>query len=237
MKRQMILWTIASGAMLVIASGCTTLQPFPMSARAGDTITVPIGAADGVTRGNVTVNYVPDANQATSYDLTPNLRSISKLYADKRSGIYDGVVSPASQYLVQGSGHEPWEVVLTLDLPTNIPVGTGVIHVATSATYPNYNTTNWFPHVSTVPIALEILPGLGHSDSFTFSIGGGVNTQDISIFDPLPSAVVKPPNQPGWLTKQYGAIDMTFAHAIVVDGGVVNKNNIRVLTEDLTVNK
>jgi len=85
---------IAFKALVVIAVvwltyGCVALQPFPTAARAGDTITLAVGSADGMTDSNTTVEFFapgvdPDIGPGT---LIP-IRSVIKLLPDKASHLW-----------------------------------------------------------------------------------------------------------------------------------------------------
>ena len=143
--------------VLIIAgffgTGCTALKTFPQAARGGDTIALAVGSPDGMTRANTTATFTSDSD-GIPIDITANIRSIFKLYADKASSIYAKFSTTAS--IVNTSGHEPWVTIVALDLPTGLSTGPGQIQFNTPAAYPTIGS-----HINNFPVALEILPGTG----------------------------------------------------------------------------
>ena len=63
--QQILIGTIAVAMML---SGCVAYNSLPVAARAGDTITVAIGSADGATTSNTTATYFPDTGGSVPPD-------------------------------------------------------------------------------------------------------------------------------------------------------------------------
>lgn len=195
--------------------GCIAYSPIPTAGRAGDTIMLAVGSADGMTTANTTVNYQPDAG-GTPIDLTANVASILKLYPDPASPL---VAGGQTQSVFSGSGHVPWLTVMVVDLPSAMPVGTGKININTTAAYPTNSAS-----VNIIPITFEILPGTGSPHNRWYNIGysgpawiGG----DVKAAQPAHSVMVrsKYPSSATW-PDGYGAIQLKLRF---VDGAPPSK--------------
>ena len=182
--------------IILLQAGCTSLQTFPVAARAGDTISLAVGSYDNMTKNNITVEFLPDGVlPGNGSALTP--RAVFRLYADQTSYAYQNPT-----YLLSGvtgkSGHAPWLNVLVIDLPsslntTNTPI-TGQLYInrlggtGTPPVYPGHGTDLqdfWDdPAINStaedkIKIALTVLPtglaatGTGASDLFGYELGGG----------------------------------------------------------------
>ncbi len=234
-------------SLLLIGAGCTLTQPFPMAARPGDTVTLGVGEADGMTVTNTTVNFIPTATPSTAtpspINLTSNIRAVFNLYADKRSAFYDLTTVPNVGFIDTASGHEPWETVVVLDLPTTMPVGTGTLQVQTSASFPA-GGDGLIPNVGVVPIAFDVLPGQGSSNAFNYAYGAApgfaTSASNLAWFQPESHYEVRPPLAAGSLGKVFGAISLTFNHAMVLSatsisngGTAVTGDYVRIITQDL----
>jgi hypothetical protein len=181
---------------ILMQAGCTSLQTFPVAARAGDTVSLAVGSYDNMTKDNITVEFLPDGVlPGNGTALTP--RAVFRLYADQTSIAYQNPT-----YLLGGvsgkSGHAPWLNVLVIDLPSSLNTTTtpinGQIYVnrlggtGTPPVYPGHGTDLqdfWDdPAISSsaennIKIALTVLPtglastGTGASDLFRYELGGG----------------------------------------------------------------
>jgi len=181
-------------------SACVAIQPFPNAVRAGDTITLAIGSVDGANRNNVTLTYYADSDPATPIDLTPNLRSVVKIYPDKTSRSFwdttSGLGLETINYMELIASHSAWQTVLVVDLPASIPPGTGHMEVALGAGV-EYPLT--LAKVDNVNISMEILENGGlalQGGSHDFEYRKTSNTTATSIGDltklePLKQVVVR----------------------------------------------
>ena len=166
MNHKLILILTALG-LVAIMSGCTSLQTFPTVARAGDTVSVAVGAPDGMTRANTTVYFEYDSD-SSQVNLTPGIRSIFKLHADPVSGMHKKVVGQPSSVdipsLIQTSGHAPWVTVMVVDLPSGMTAGTGQLLVnTTGADYPTIGS-----HINDLQTngkRIDLVPTCSHRDS------------------------------------------------------------------------
>jgi hypothetical protein len=210
-----------------LGTGCTALKTFPQAARGGDTIALAVGSPDGMTRANTTATFTSDSD-GIPIDITANIRSIFKLYADKASSIY--AKFSATDSIVDTSGHEPWITVVALDLPTGLTTGPGQIQFNTPAAYPTIGS-----HINDFPIALEILPGTGAPSDFTYELGvGGQLGGDLATLETQEHAIAGPQfPSPSCPCPDYGAIEIKI-HMPNSFGTGLTQDWIRVLVDDLT---
>ncbi|HEB87126.1 MAG TPA: hypothetical protein ENI68_08960 [Gammaproteobacteria bacterium] len=221
-----LVWVLA--VLFLLFSGCTTVQTFPDKARAGDTITLAVGSADGMNRSNTTIAYTSDADPFNPVDLTPGIRAITKIYPDRTSNswLFDSyLLGNIPEY----SSHGPWEMLVVLDLPTTMPVGTGTIQVTTGAVYPTTADS-----VNSIPISMEILNGLGAPNPFNYRVTGTTDFPgNLSAIEPLPQFVVRQPVGASAPTT-YGAIEITVAAPMTTSGGQpVPNSDVRVVVDDM----
>ena len=223
MKRnyKTIIFSLVAGVFWMALSSCTALKTFPQAARAGDTVSLALGSADGMRRANTTAAFFSDADPFTPYDITAGIRGIFRLYADKTSSLY--TVGSTAQYIVTTSGHEPWVSVMVVDLPQNLPVGPGKVHITTTATYPTIGSD-----INDLPVSLEILPGTGVTSdlSYEFGKGGTGMPADFTLLESRPLAQIIPlfPQTTSW--PAYGAIELHMSAPTTL--GTVT----RVVTDD-----
>lgn len=213
-------------------SGCVTVQPFPQSARAGDTITLAVGSPDDLKQANTTVTFVPDSAPGTSINLTPNVTSIFKVYPDKTSSAW--LVQAAT--IDSSAGHGSWLSVIALNLPSTMPVGPGKVYVsATGSRYPNGAHS-----IDGVAINLEILPGTGNANPLQYlpyswstePLGG-----DLSLLKAGPQVLVRMYRAPGvgfGTSTYYGAMEIR-VHVQMQDASAMplaDDDNIAVVFDD-----
>lgn len=227
---------------LVFLSGCTGVNPFPLAARGGDTIAIPVGSQDGMDKSNTTVTFTSDFD-SVAVDLTGNVRAIFNLYSDKTSYSYSSTTQfndDNFRYL----HHEPWQTLILLDLPTSLALGPGKINVQTtapqptSALEPGYIGT--YPNLNTVDMGLEILPGIGASNLFKYkTLFDGTLNSVLSDLEPGRQALVRPPIVD--LTDQwaatFGAIEFKVAVPMTdISGrGIIDNTSVRLVTQDVSM--
>lgn len=209
---------------VMLVSGCVGLDAFPIAARAGDTITLALGSPEGMNRSDTTVTF--EDSQGGVHDLTANVRGIFKLLPDKASKAWD---ASSTSTLVSSAKHEPWLVVMALDLPASLPVGAGTIRITTSADYPSVSA-----HINDVPIRLEILPGVGMPNPLEYVFGTLPTSTafgDVQALESRPSVSVQ---TDGSTSSLFGAIEIKL-NVETDKGANLTSSNVRVVTEDLTV--
>jgi len=185
--------------IIMFQSGCTSLQTFPVAARAGDTVSLALGSYDNMTKNNIAVEFLPDGvTPGSGTALTA--RAVFRLYADQTSRAYQDPTLLISG-VTGNSGHAPWMNVLVVDLPSSLNTGptpiSGQVYVTrtgapgTSPKYPGHGTDLsdfWDdpaiidPAEDKIKIALTVLPtggtetGTGVSGSFQYEVGGGYDS-------------------------------------------------------------
>ena len=146
-------------AVALLFSGCVALQPGTTAARSGDTITLAVGAADGMNKANTTVDFYPGPDPDIVTPIPIPIRTIVKIYPDRTSKAWLGedVLS-----IPRRSSHGGWLSVVIVDLPS-LPEGDGFIRVSTNGevTYPRFAAT---PNATDLPFT--ILPGSGTPNPF-----------------------------------------------------------------------
>jgi hypothetical protein len=221
-------------------SGCTALDTHPKYAKVLDTVAFAVGSADDMTRANTTAEYVSDADPFTSYDLTPGIRGIFRLYGDKASSLYAG--GSNTSFIVDSSGHEPWITIMAADLPMGLPVGPGKVHITTTATYPTIGS-----HINNLAINLEILPGTGSSSDLAYEFGVGATMQgNLTLLEAQSHAQVIPDFPQGTAWPNYGAIEMdlnvpttvgTPLRLVADDMQVLSRSGLNMLSTQRDVNQ
>jgi hypothetical protein len=219
---------VTSLLILVALTGCVALQPLPHAARSGDTITLALGSVEGMTKSNVTVTYTSDSGAAVN--LTPNISGLFRMYPSRTSrAAYDTDAAT----LPWKSGHEAWMMVMAVNLPSGMPVGTGKIRVQcqpqASCVYPWSET-----HINSIDIAFEVLPGQGSPNPLVYKSWIYTATGSLSDLEEGPQLAVRTPYTPfnsPYANEIYGAVQVVL-YAPVSDPGV-NNGNIRVVTENM----
>lgn len=241
-------------AVATITTGCTALRTFPHVARAGDTIALSIGSPDGLDRTTLqSVTFEYDGGPSP-VDLKPYVRALFNLYADKNSKAYSPGLPPGglgTNLLVGSSGHEPYSTIMVIDLPDiatepGLVPGTGHVVVRTVAgtvTYPTINS-----HINNLEtlgkrIDLEILPGAGQRNPFTYEFGIGaqmppVGGDDLPGLEPLPRILVRPPfQQVSPFRKDLGAAEVKVDLSSCNNKGApLTDSDLRVVADDMTMN-
>jgi len=224
---------IFSIVILFCLQGCVAVQTFPTAARAGDTVTLAVGSAEGMTKENTTVIYIPDASPESPINIpSTNIRAIVPVYPDKRSNAWSNSIATGIDFT---TGHGAWLTVLVLDLPDALPQGTGVLKVQTSASYSSFSGG-----VNDTDIGIEILPGVGVSNNFKYinpSNGLAINGE-LSALESRPYYLFKPQLSsnvfaPGW--PVYGAVEIKISGGISGDESTINAY-LRVVLEDMEQN-
>lgn len=226
--------------LLLLSAGCTALNTFPTAARPGETVALAVGSPDNLTIANVnSVIFQPISPPGSTVDLTSNVRSIFKLYADKTSIVYENPGVSASQ-IVRTSMHEPWLTVMAIDLPEGLAPGIGEIIINTNenVTYPTIGN-----HINDRTITLEILPepdpanpSLTTANDFEYEFGKCCSLLgDLSYLEARPHALVKsqysesPP-----AVSSYAAIEMKVDFTGTTDLPI-SDDNVKVVVDDMTV--
>ena len=238
--------SVLVGVLSLFFGGCTALNTFPVAARPGETVALAVGSADNLTMANLnSVTFLSEAAPGSPLDITSNVRSIFKLYADKASPVYEAASMASTSQVVRTSLHEPWLTVMAIDLPEELapgvplPVGPGTITINTNSnvSYPTIGN-----HINDAnPIAIEILPETtpadGVASTFEYEFGKYGNTLlgDLSLLEARQYALVSSQykDDPGGLPS-YAAVEMKvdFTGATSIP---INDSNVKVIVDDMTV--
>ncbi|MBW1791599.1 MAG: hypothetical protein JRJ14_04910, partial [Deltaproteobacteria bacterium] len=185
---------------------------------------------------------VSDAAPGSPVDITANVRSVFKLFADKVSPVYADGPGIGTSQVVRTSVHEPWITVMVIDIPEELfpgmplPAGPGHISITTapSVTYPSISS-----HINDKTIAMEILPEIlpqdGIASTFTYEFGTCCTAPgNLSQLEAQPHALVKSDllEDLGGLTG-YGAIEMKLDFTGVTSLPI-NESNLHVAADDMT---
>jgi hypothetical protein len=203
MNRLLTIITLLAASYL---TGCAGLNPFPLAARGGDTISLALGSQDGMTKANTTVTLTDSVG--TVFDLTSNVRALMKLYADPTSGVYYGGDTYTTSQLMYNTAHAPWLTVMALDLPTGIATGAANINVNTTGPQ---KTGIASPDINQLSMGIEILTGTGSSNGFGFfwtRNGQYQNTGNLPQLEPQPQYKVLPPDVSFGTDAGYGAAEI-----------------------------
>lgn len=217
--------------LLLALQGCVAVQSFPTAARSGDTITLAVGSPDGMTKANTTAQFVSDnPDYPTPVDL--DIRAIIRLRPDNTSyrATFDTI---STGNITRYSSHSPWLSVIVIDLPQNLPVGTGKVNIQTAATY------GVGVNVNDKAVKLEILSGTGTANPFKYYDGNDVVTiGQLHSLEPRPQVVVRPPRiSQGWFQAPlYGAAEVKiYVPTQNADGGEVSSSDLKVIQDDMYV--
>ncbi|MEK6775295.1 MAG: hypothetical protein AABY87_00260 [bacterium] len=203
-KSIVLLWVILSSMSL---NGCVGLNTFPKSARAGDTITIGVGNAylhggetENMTRTNTMVMIYDGGS--INYSLTP--RATLNLFPDSRSKLVNYNLWMTTPSL----DGRPYETVMVVDLPTDIPVGSYTVEVVSSV------AGLVQPYISN----LNIVGTGGSPDSFLDEFGLAENVKELETA-PFSEVTLSSSAVP------VGAVQLD----IGFDNTIVSSSNIRVV--------
>ncbi|MCW8930558.1 MAG: hypothetical protein OQL19_10000 [Gammaproteobacteria bacterium] len=159
-----------------VLQGCFSTQSYPHKARAGDTISLSVGASDDMTLTNTSVLYYPTLTPNQPIDLTTEVKSIFNLYPDSTSYAWTDDSATTT--------HGAYSTIIIIDLPTTLAAGDGVIKIQTTASY----HTQLLPN--DIEIAFEVLPGVGAPNPLLYHQSGGNSVADINRLAPQPRVKV-----------------------------------------------
>ncbi len=191
--RDRALYLITLLLMVNFLYGCVAMQSFPSVARAGDTITLALGSVDGLDKTKLQLSFVPTST-GVPIDLTSNIRSVVKIYPDRasRASISDTWTSQQTIF----TGHAIWMNVAIVDLPSDLPIGTGHFEIVfdDSIRVPAPNVIINADD-ERIQIATEIVAGSGAPNDFSYYTTNPDNpaVSNFSKIEPLPRVVLRPP--------------------------------------------
>ncbi len=209
--------------MLIMLTGltaCTSVNTFPMIARAGDTVSVMVGGSELARKETMSVTLTDASNQTWDLKSLGLVRSVFNLRTEGRA--YGMHYSPfLDSYISWSAGHEPVQTVLVADLPANVNPGMATMSIALNA------TDNSSGIASPFSVKLNILAGTGSSDQILHkNSGGGPTAVDFSRLEPAPHAKI-----------DFGTGTIIGAASLTVsfNNAVLNGNDINVYVPESTV--
>ena len=205
---------------LLVLPACTSVNTFPMIARAGDTVSVMVGGSEQARKATMNVTLT-DANGQT-WDLKSLglVRSVFELRADGRA--YGMHYSPYLDSDISWTfGHEPVQTVLVTDLPTNVSAGQATLNISLNVPDNSSGIADPFS------VKLEIVPGAGSPDQFLRrNPGVGPTPVDFSRLEPAPHAKISFAN---------GVIIGAASLKVSFNSAVLNGNDINVYSPEAIV--
>ena len=158
--KTMARWFSLLAAILFVAGGCTATRSFPVAARPGDMVILPVGWNKNLTRQNITVTITPSSGSPVTLGPNdPNIRAVVNLYPDPVSRLIVGTETnqdlgvgattygASIQQETTGQDKDWWETVVYVRLPATLPAGNAAIDVAVPQGL-----------ITAQPIQVEILP-------------------------------------------------------------------------------
>ena len=204
-------------SFILFLHGCVAVQSFPTVARSGDTITLAVGSPDRMSESNTSAQFVSDVDSS----ITPLIiRSIIRIRPDQTSNaaLFNAFLNAEDYY----TGHSQWMSIIVIDLPEGLTVGKGRIHIDTPASYGDLPLG-----INDIPISIEIIDGVGQRNEFTYNNNfGGVGPGNLTDLEPLPQAVIRPPNIQSTILLAAAEIKVS------VPVGEIPDRAIRVVNDD-----
>lgn len=180
--------------MLILLAGlpaCTSVNTFPMIARAGDTVSVMIGGTEQARKETVDVMMKDVNGQIWDLKALGLVRSVFNLRMDGRAaGLhYSSSIETDISWIY---GHEPVQTVLVTDLPADAAPGLARLTISANAVGNSSGIADPFT------VKLEIIPGTGSPDQFLRknSLFNNTVPADLSKLEPAPHVKVSFANGP-----------------------------------------
>jgi len=209
-------------AMLVNMYGCTGIQSFGLTARAGDTIALGVGWRLNLSSqiDNIAVNYkVGGIDTVTNYAANdPRIRSIVNSFPDPLSnlivgretsqnlGNFDDSLGIAIDGAVTSLDKEWAQTFVILDLPASMDTGVATINITPTVGSP------------IGPISVEILAGTGSPHLFTNFESLGIGANHLTTLRRTPHYEIN-----FQATQVPYSIQVDFTHYATVDNGGVGR--------------
>jgi hypothetical protein len=232
----------AFAILTVFFAGCTAFNTFPTAARPGETVALAVGSPDNLTKANINwVHFTSNSAPGSPIDITSNVRSVFRLYADKTSAVYQSPSVVGTTQLIRTSLHEPWVSVIVIDLPEEIspgvplPTGPGQITINTkpSVVYPTIGS-----NINDLSIALEILPENqptdGTASTFEYQFGTCcTQIGNLALLQEQPHALIKSTyTEDPFNLPNYAAIEMKVDFTGATSTPITD-SNIYVVADDM----
>lgn len=210
-----------SFAAIIALSGCASVNTFPGIARAGDTVSIMVGATEKARKETTDVTLKDSIGQTWDLKALGLVRSVFNLRTDAVA--YGLHYSPyLNSYISWANGHEPVQTVLVTDLPPGVAPGQATLTINTHVNDDSSGVSNPFN------VGLEVIAGTGHSEQFMRQQAGVANQPvNFSSLEPAPHAKIT-----------FGSSGQIIGAASLVigfDQAVLNPNDINVYVPESTV--
>lgn len=175
--------------LISILAGCSGVQTFQSTLRAGDTAAVAAGWKHDFSRDNITVTITPSAGAPVIYlSGNPAVRAVVNMYPDPLSSLIISEatsqdITPFAQTYALGtsfytSGDKDWwQTVVFVDLPNILPTGLTNITISNQAG-------------DSVTSSLNIIGGVGQAELFNVDQNGPLNVNQLAALERINHFVV-----------------------------------------------
>ncbi len=210
------------GVLLAVLAlpACTGVNTFPMTARAGDTVSVMIGGSERARKETISVTLQDSAGQTWDLQALGLVRSVFNLRMDGRArGLhYSSYMDSDISWIV---GHEPVQTVMVTNLPTNVAPGTATLTTSLNASDNSSGIADPFS------VNLEIVPGSGSPDQFLRqdSLSGTAKSAQLAKLEPASHAKIT------FSGSDIGAASLKIAF----NSTILNGDDINVYTPESAV--
>lgn len=165
-------------SICMLLAGCSGMQTFSASARAGDTTIVAAGWKKNFSRDEITVTITPSSGAPFVYlPGDPAIRAVVNLYPDPLSSLIvsdrsDQDITTSAQiysYLITFNAdgdRDWWETTVYLDLPDTLPPGEALITIENM-------------QGDSVSSSINIVDGPGQSDEFLTKTNGALRPEQL----------------------------------------------------------
>jgi|SRR3989344_293671 len=203
--------------ILLLLQGCVSVNTYPMTARAGDTISVMVGGSEQARKETTGVTLTDAIGQTWDLGALGLVRSVFNLRTDGRAyGMHYSFYSDS--YISWFYGHEPVQTVMVADLPTNVNPGVATLSIYLNASDNSSGVSDPFS------VSVNILAGSGSPDQFRRKPGSEV--VDFARLEPAPHARID-----FGIGTIIGAVSLT----VSFNSAVLNGNDINVYVPESTV--
>jgi len=171
--------------LTTLIAGCSGVQTFQSSLRAGDTAAVAAGWKKNFSRNDITVTITPSVGEQIVYQPNhPGVRAVVNMYPDPISSM---VVSDAidvdmtygaqdyalgTNFFTNGD-RDWWQTVVFVDLPNTLPAGISNIEIQ----------NNNGDYVSST---VNVIAGAGEAEAFDIEVNGPLNPHQFKALERVP---------------------------------------------------
>jgi hypothetical protein len=197
----------------VVLAGCTAVNTFPSTARAGDTLAVMVGGSEKARKETVSVTLTDAMGAEWDLQALGKVRSVFNVRPD---GVSHGL--HYSQFLDStiswSKGHEPLQTVMVIDIPSSAAPGAANLTISLNVDDNSSLVTD------PITMGLDIVSGAGEADELARQdpFAGSV-AADLSRLEPAPYAKLTVNSGSGKIGALSAIIDFD---ATVLDPGDVN---------------